>query len=307
MKRLIIFLSFILLFIIQTNAQSNQPYVIVLGVAQDGGFPHLGCQKTCCTQAWTNPKLRRNVTALAVVNPQSKQWWLLEATPDIKQQLQDFQTLTKGEYSYLPSGIFLTHAHIGHYTGLMQFGREVMNTKQLNVYVMPKFKSFLEKNGPWSQLVQLKNINLIQLDTVKPIVFDTINFQAVIVPHRDEYSETVGFKINLGGKKVLFIPDIDKWSKWNRNIIEEVRQVDYAFLDATFYDNQELNNRPMNEVPHPFVSETMKLFENENASTKAKIHFIHFNHTNPIMWQSQAKQKLINQGFNIAKQNKLYK
>lgn len=306
MKKLVIFLSFILLFINQTHAQSNQPYVMVLGVAQDGGFPHLGCQKKCCTQAWANPKLRRNITALAVVNPQSKQWWLLETTPDIKQQLQDFQTLTKGEYPYLPSGIFLTHAHIGHYTGLMQFGREVMNTKQLNVYVMPKFKSFLEKNGPWSQLVELKNINLIQLDTIKPVVFDAINFQALKVPHRDEYSETVGFKINLGGKKILFIPDIDKWSKWNKNIIEEVRQVDYAFLDATFYDNLELNNRPMNEVPHPFVSETMKLFEKENASTKAKIHFIHFNHTNPIMWQPQAKQKLVNQGFNLAEQSKSY-
>ncbi len=306
MKKLVIFLSLILLFITQAHAQSNQPYVMVLGVAQDGGFPHLGCQKTCCTQAWANPKLRRNITALAVLNPQKKQWWLLEATPDIKQQLQDFQTLTKGEYPYLPNGIFLTHAHIGHYTGLMQFGREVMNTKQLNVYVMPKFKNFLEKNGPWSQLVELKNINLVQLDTIKPVIFDAINFQAVIVPHRDEYSETVGFKINLGGKKVLFIPDIDKWSKWDKNIIEEVSQVDYAFLDATFYDNLELNNRPMNEVPHPFVSETMKLFEKENASTKAKIHFIHFNHTNPIIWQPQAKQKLINQGFSLAEQGKSY-
>jgi len=294
------------MFVNQAGAQTNQPYIMVLGVAQDGGFPHLGCKKICCTQAWADTNLRKNVTALAVVNPQNKQWWLIEATPDIKQQLQDFQKLTNNEYPYLPQGIFLTHAHIGHYTGLMQFGREVMNTKNLNVYVMPKFKSFLEKNGPWSQLVELKNINLVQLDTIKPIVFANINFKALIVPHRDEYSETVGFKVNLGEKKILFIPDIDKWSKWNKNIVDEVRQVDYAFLDATFYDNLELNNRPINEVPHPFVSETIQLFDKENINTRSKIHFIHFNHTNPIMWEQKTKQKLIKQGFNVAEQGRLY-
>lgn len=305
MKKTIWFLILIL-FVNRVNAQVDKPYITVLGIAQDGGFPHLGCKKVCCNHAWIDPKLRRNITALAIVNPQTKKWWLLEASPDIKQQLQDFQNLTKGQYTYLPEGIFLTHAHIGHYTGLMQFGREVMNTKQLKVYVMPKFKSFLEKNGPWSQLVELNNISLVQLDVDKSLAIGNIHIQPLMVPHRDEYSETVGFKINLGEKKILFIPDIDKWSKWDKNIIDEVKQVDYAFLDATFYDNLELNNRPISEVPHPFVSETIKLFANEKAATKAKIHFIHFNHTNPLMWLPKAKQNLIQQGFNLAQQGKSY-
>ncbi|MDQ8006736.1 MAG: MBL fold metallo-hydrolase [Pedobacter sp.] len=284
----------------------EKPYIIVLGVAQDGGYPHLGCKKVCCTKAWSNPKLRKNVTALAVVNPSSKKWWLLEATPDIKFQLQDFQKITNNQYPYLPEGVFLTHAHMGHYTGLAQFGREVMNTKQLNVYVMPKFKRFLESNGPWSQLVNLKNINLIELSDNKAIDLDNIKFSSLKVPHRDEYSETVGFKIDLNHKNVLFIPDIDKWSKWNKSIIEEVKKVDYAFLDATFFDNKELNNRPIAEVPHPFVAETIQLFENESKAIKEKIHFIHFNHTNPIMWQPKIKNNILRQNFNIAQQGKTY-
>ena len=93
---------------------AQQPHVIVLGVAQDGGYPHLGCEKECCTKAWANDSLKKNVVALALVDPIEKKWYLFEATPDIHKQLQLFKTLTKGIYNYLPSGIFITHAHIGH-------------------------------------------------------------------------------------------------------------------------------------------------------------------------------------------------
>jgi pyrroloquinoline quinone biosynthesis protein B len=291
---------------LKLQAQTNQPHVIVLGVAQDGGFPHLGCKKACCKIAWADTAARRNVVALAIVNPAAKKWWLMEATPDIKHQLQDFQRITNNTYPYLPEGIFLTHAHMGHYTGLMQFGREVMNTKKLKVYAMPKFKHFLETNGPWSQLVTLNNIDLIPLSDKQTLTIEGITFKPVLVPHRDEYSETVGFRVHFSNRKLLFIPDIDKWSKWNGNIVDEVKQVDYAFLDATFYNNKELNNRPMSEVPHPFVAETMQLFSNEPNEVKSKIYFIHFNHTNPIMWQAEAQQEVLKQHFNIAEQGKTY-
>ena len=267
----------------------------------------MGCEKECCNKAWKNDSLKRFVVSLALVDSQSKSWWLFEATPDIKEQLQLFKTLTKGEYSYLPSGIFITHAHIGHYTGLMQLGREVMNAKELPVYVLPKMKSYLENHGPWSQLVTLKNISLIKLstDSVQQLTRN-IKLETFTVPHRDEYSETAGFKIVTEKNSCLFIPDIDKWQKWNKSIIEEVKKVNYAFLDATFNEITELKNRKVEEVPHPFVSETMELFKNESKETKAKLQFIHFNHTNPVMWDKTAKQKVLEQGFKVAEQGKKY-
>lgn len=280
---------------------------MVLGVAQDGGYPHLGCEKECCNKAWKNDSLESFVVSSALVDPTSKKWWLFEATPDIKEQLHYFKTLTKGEYNYLPDGIFITHAHIGHYTGLMQLGREVMNAKEVPVYVLPKMKSFLETNGPWSQLVTLKNISLYNMDTVEALeVQKGIMISAFTVPHRDEFSETAGFRIVTEKTSYLFIPDIDKWQKWDRNIIAEVKKVTYAFLDATFNEITELKNRKIEEVPHPFVSETMDLFKNESKETKAKLHFIHFNHTNPVMWDKTAKQKVLEQGFKVAEQGWRY-
>lgn len=296
------------LHILTAQAQSDSlPYVVVLGVAQDGGYPHIGCQRQCCKLSWENAELRRHVVSLALVDPAEKKWWLFEATPDINEQLHLFAALTQNAYSYLPQGIFITHAHIGHYTGLMELGREALGAKNVPVYTLPKMAAFLENNGPWGQLVQLKNIELkiLQPDSAL-ILTPKIDITPFTVPHRDEYSETAGFFIFSKNKKYVFIPDIDKWSKFEKNIIEVVKKVDVAFLDATFCNAGELPNRNMAEVPHPFVVETMTLFENENIDLKNKIHFIHFNHTNPILWQEAQRRQIIAAGFNIANQGNYY-
>lgn len=293
----------LLLLCLSKSAVAQQAYVQILGVAQDGGYPHMGCKKNCCKLAWAQPGRKKNVVSLALVDPVSKKWWLFEATPDIKEQLHYFSLLTKGAYNYLPEGIFVTHAHIGHYTGLMELGREVMNAKNIPVYVLPRLKQFLEDNGPWSQLVKLQNIQLQRLQA--GAVLDLAKGISVVcftVPHRDEYSETAGFIINAGGKKYLFIPDINKWGTWDKDIIKEVKGVDVAFLDATFYSPGELGKINISEVPHPFVTETMALFERCGAGTKAKIHFIHLNHTNPLLWDRKAKAAVIKSGYKIAEQ-----
>lgn len=288
---------------IKTSAQDVKPFIQVLGTAQDGGYPHMGCKRTCCEQAWKYDSLKRYVVSLALVDPATKRWWLVEATPDINEQLQYFRQLTGGQYNYLPDGIFITHAHIGHYTGLMQFGKEVMNTKEVKVYTLPKLRNFLEANGPWSQLVKLRNIILRPIDTNEIVALtDNIHVTAFTVPHRDEYSETAGFTITAGGKKYLFIPDINKWDKWNHYIIDEVRSVDVALLDATFYDGDELPGMRMSEVPHPFVTETMQLFDTTGDAVKAKIYFIHLNHTNPLLWNYSKQAAFKKTGYNLAQQ-----
>lgn len=281
----------------------SQPYIIVLGTAQDGGYPHIGCKKQCCETVWNRTNKKINVVSLALVDPATKQWWLFEATPDIKEQLQLFSEMTGGTYRYLPDGIFLTHAHIGHYTGLMQLGREALGAKKVKVYTLPKMKAFLEENGPWQQLVTLENITIEQLtpEAVLGLSKD-LKVQAFTVPHRDEFSETAGFIITSPVRKYLFIPDINKWTKWEKDIIKIVSSVDVAMVDATFYNADELPGRRMEEVPHPFVAETMQLFEDSDNDTKAKVYFIHMNHTNPLLWDKAVQHDIINAGYHFAKQ-----
>ena len=76
-------------------------------------------------------------------------------------------------------------------------------------------------------------------------------------------------------------------------------------MDATFYKNGELK-RDMSEISHPFVKESMELFSNLSENDKQKVHFIHFNHTNPLLQKgSAAKKEVFKKGFNLAKEGQI--
>ncbi|TNE50380.1 MAG: pyrroloquinoline quinone biosynthesis protein PqqB [Bacteroidetes bacterium] len=276
--------------------------LLILGVAQDGGYPHVGCEKNCCQLYWDGKQPERTPTCLAVLDRRSGQAWMLEATPAYTDQFERLREAAGWTGRNAPDGIFLTHAHIGHYTGLMYLGREALGADSVPVYAMPRMKKYLETNGPWSQLVGLGNVELKPIQAEKPVAVNAeIRVTPFRVPHRDEYSETVGYRLAIAGKQVLFIPDIDKWEKWDRDIVQEIKSVDLAFLDATFYKNGELK-RDMSEIPHPFIEESMQRFDSLTVEEKARVHFIHFNHTNPMLWDEAAVQEVESRGFKIARE-----
>jgi pyrroloquinoline quinone biosynthesis protein B len=288
-------------------AQADQPFVLLLGVAQDAGYPQADCQKDCCKTAWEQPQHRRMVSCIAVVDPASNQFWMVDATPDFAEQQRFAQYVLPGRQLKL-AGIFLTHAHIGHYTGLMQLGREAMGAKAVPVHAMPRMTDFLGNNGPWSQLVSLRNIELRPLRPDSAVVLnERLRMVPMPVPHRGEFSETVGFRIEGPGRSLVFIPDIDKWERWERDINAVVKATDYALLDGTFYQNGEIPGRDMSEIPHPFIEESMARFSQLSAMQKAKIRFIHFNHTNPVIRENSAAAKhVLDCGFGIASQGERF-
>jgi len=304
MKRILL-ISFVFLFACDSQKEEllKNPYVMVLGVAQDAGYPQMNCKKDCCKRAWKDTDLQKNTSCLAIVDPTTNEQWIIDATPNIKEQLQLLKSKT---YSEKVDGVLLTHAHMGHYTGLMHFGREVMGTNKIPVFAMPKMRTFLKENGPWSQLVELENISLKELRTDSTFHLNkNIKTTPFLVPHRDEFSETVGYEILINKKSLIFIPDIDKWEKWDRNIMDLIEKTDYAFLDATFYKNGELK-RDISEIPHPFVEESMGLFSDLSEKNKQKVHFIHFNHTNPLLINgSHAQKEVRGKGFNLAREGQI--
>ncbi|MGI2259454.1 MBL fold metallo-hydrolase [Shewanella sp. GXUN23E] len=276
--------------------------LVILGIAQDAGYPQALCYRPHCIAAWEDKQRRKMATSLGVVDHLNQSQYLFEATPDLPEQLYLLQQRWSAP-EYQLGGVFLTHAHMGHYTGLMYFGREVASTKALPVYAMPVMSRFLTQNGPWSQLVTLKNISLQPLADGKAVTVGNIRVTPLRVPHRDEFSETVGYFIQGPDKTALFIPDIDKWDKWGTDIAALIPEVDYALLDATFYSADELPGRAMAEVPHPLVLESMAKFEHLPASQRDKIIFIHFNHTNPLLnGASEEYRRVTGAGFHVAQE-----
>jgi pyrroloquinoline quinone biosynthesis protein B len=244
--------------------------IVVLGIAQDGGLPQLGCARPLCEDVRAGRRTAEKVSSLGLINRRTGAAYVFDATPDFPAQVQ---ILTGGR---LPDGIFLTHAHMGHYTGLMFLGRESVNAPGVPVYATARMGAFLSANGPWSQLVSIPNITLRTLAYDQPVALDGgVRVTAFRVPHRDEYSDTVGFRIDGPRHAAVFIPDIDRWEKWDRSIRDLANTVDYAFLDGTFASPAEIN-RPIEEIPHPLMSRTRELLKGATA----RLWFIHINNSN---------------------------
>jgi pyrroloquinoline quinone biosynthesis protein B len=287
----------------RTDFKDAEVELIILGTIQDAGSPHIACMKDCCRNIFLRPVTDRKVVSLGVLDHQNKKSYLFEATPDMPSQLKHLKYCASWEAKETPQGVFLTHAHIGHYSGLMYFGKEAMNASEVKVYAMPRMRSFLQQNGPWSLLVENNNISLSDLNHNTEIeLSENLGITPIEVPHRDEFSETVGYRIEGPNRSALFIPDIDKWSKWNLDLETVISTVDFAFIDGTFYDGVEINHRDISQIPHPFIIETLELLSDIPDSEKEKVHFIHFNHTNPVLnEESGVEAEIEDAGFKVAK------
>ncbi len=280
----------------------GEPFLLVLGIAQDGGVPQTG---DLSNRAWTDASRRRRVACLAVVDPTGGGRWMIDATPDIKEQLHALDLAAPTAQRPGLNGIFLTHAHIGHYLGLALLGHESMGAREVPVYAMPRMASFLRQNGPWDQLVRYRNIVVNELSGGEPVKLNQrLSITPIPVPHRQEYSEVVGYRIEGPSRSVLYIPDIDSWETWDEqgvHIEDEIAKIDVAFLDGSFYANGEIPGRDMSGFPHPFITHSMERFAKLSESERAKIRFIHLNHTNPVLDSvSPESRKVKAAGFGVA-------
>jgi pyrroloquinoline quinone biosynthesis protein B len=269
----------------------NRIEAVVLGIAQDGGVPHLGCRQKLCEDARRDPSKRRLVASLGLVDDRAGRRFVIDATPDFSEQV--------ARLGRLPDGILLTHAHIGHYLGLAQLGREVLNARRLPVFCTSSMARFLRENLPWKRLVALDNIEIREVEPGKEIALtDSLRVTPLKVPHRDEDSDTVAWVVAGPARRLLWLPDIDKWEKWDRRIEDVVKTVDVAFLDGTFFSAGEIPGRSIAEIPHPLVPETVSLLSTGERS--AKVFFVHLNHTNRLLWDRKEARRLLEKGFGIA-------
>ena len=271
------------------------PEAVVLGIAQDGGVPHAGCHQALCVEARRDPAKRRLVASLGLVDAAAGKRFIIDATPDFAQQME--------RLGGLPDGVLLTHAHIGHYLGLAQLGREVLAARAVPVYCTPSMAIFLRENRPWSRLVGLENIEIREIEIDKEFALtESLHVTAIRVPHRDEDSDTVAFLVRGPRRELLWLPDIDKWETWNRSLPDLLRDPKrIAFVDGTFFSADEIPGRSMAQIPHPLVPETVARVGGD-AATAGRLFFVHLNHTNRLLWDRKALQGIEAKGIGVAKE-----
>ncbi len=290
-------------------AQSaSVPYLEVLGIAQDGGLPHAACNCERCAWARQSAQNRRYIASLALVQPGTGGIYLFDATPDLREQLALLSGIGPPPASQVDrepvAGVFLTHAHIGHYLGLAFFGYEAIHTQGLPVMATPRMAEFLRRNGPWSQLVSLGNITLEEMSPGgRRQVGNEVVVQAIPAPHREEYTDTLGFLIHGPRRSVFYLPDTDSWRAWLTPVTELLRQVDVAIVDGTFFSSEELPGRPVEEIGHPLIQDTMDLLQPLVDKGGLEVYFTHLNHSNAALDpHGEARQSIDQRGFHVLEQ-----
>ncbi len=290
----------------QTALEAAAPGVelFVLGVAQDGGLPHLGCEKPCCVEARRAGRVE-SPACLGLVDRRgaSPKLLMVEATPRVEEQAALLHQLAgvTGRGRAPVDAVMVTHAHIGHYLGLALFGREVVGAKDLPVWCSERFADYLRGHGPWKQLVELGQIDVRAFEVgARFQPWPGVSVQALQVPHRDEFSDTMAYKISGPNRTALFVPDVDAWSKVPGLLDQLLAGVDVAYLDATFYDGSELPNRSLDEIPHPLMTRTMDRLQEQARAEPGRLRFLHLNHTNPALHDDALRAAIEARGFAVA-------
>jgi pyrroloquinoline quinone biosynthesis protein B len=285
---------------------AGEPYVLVLGTAQDGGVPHVACTCPRCEAARRDPKRRRAVASIAIVVPSTGRRYVVDATPDLSRQLDLLPpagTKGRGKVDRAPvDGVLLTHAHVGHYLGIAFFGYEAVHTSGLPVHATPRMAAFLRGNAPWSRLVARGEIELREAPPGVAFDLDSgVRVTPFAVPHRDEDSDTVGFKIAGPRHAIAYVPDTDTWATWSPEALRTLAECDTLLVDGTFFAALELPGRDIGQIGHPLIVTTMDRLESEVRSGRIRVLFTHLNHSNNALDPSGREfREVEKRGFAVA-------
>ena len=269
---------------------------MILGIAQDGGVPHPGCNCNTCKFYWDN-EIVLSPSSLAIID--EKQFHLIDVTRNLDRQLRKV-----GERNV--TDIWLTHGHIGHIDGIGLFGKEVMNEKNVRLHASKSMIELILNTPKWKKLVEDNILIPIQFNSNESIqISEHLVITPIRVPHRDELTDTHAFMINGPEKSLLYLPDHDSWEETlhmvqQNSVIEwfDSLGIEIVFLDGTFWPKNELSRQT--DVPHPPVVDSLERLGNLNGK-ELEVFFIHLNHTNPLLIpNSNEVKQLLDSGCKIA-------
>lgn len=256
----------------------------ILGTAQDGGIPHLGCECDACSVARTDRSKQRFTASLKVYNEEKGVNYLFDATPDIRFQVED---------TYI-DGIFLGHGELGTITGLLYLGKESINANMVPVHCTASVEQFLEDNYAFRLLIDRNNIVVNRFGNGDPVEMMGLTVTPLSVVHRYVPTDTHAFMIDSGNKKLLYMTDIDYWTD---EALQYVEDADIALIDGTFWSEEEIDR--FERVPHPPIKESIEKLQDVDT----EIYFTHLNHTNPVLDpDSDERGQVEDAGFHIAEE-----
>jgi pyrroloquinoline quinone biosynthesis protein B len=246
----------------------------LLGTAAGGGVPQWNCACPSCEYS-RNTRTHRTQEC-ALVSGNGDDWYLINASPDLRTQLIAAPEVTPGpERRQTPlRGVFLTDAELDHTLGLFS----LREAESLDVYATPAVLSALEKAMP---VKAMTNARWHAINIGETTAFPGFTAKAFPLgekrPRYAEGAEGSNWVIGLRLNDVVYAPCFPEWTAELDEALEGAR---IAVLDGTFFEASEMPN----VSGHLSIEDSrkhLKRFEN------TEFRYTHLNNTNPLLQDPQ--------------------
>ncbi|MBV6622373.1 MAG: pyrroloquinoline quinone biosynthesis protein PqqB [Rivularia sp. (in: Bacteria)] len=289
--------------------------VRILGSAAGGGFPQWNCNCPGCqsVREGKNGVHQRTQSSLAVRGTKGS-WYLINASPDVRQQLERLRDTVPTSIRSNPiAGVLLTDAEIDHTAGLMIL-RE--SAEPLAIYGTNSVRKALTEGFSilrvlkdycgvvWTSIEPGSTVNLNRDDSssLDIEVFSLKSkppkyMRSKVSDDGNQDNSVVGFTFRdrISGGVVTYAPAL---AELNDSILKRLDKSDCILVDGTFWQNDELVNLGMStrtslSMGHlPLSGENGSLNHLSKLSCKRKI-FTHINNSNPILIANSAERKIV--------------
>jgi pyrroloquinoline quinone biosynthesis protein B len=289
--------------------------VVVLGTAAGGGVPQWNCGCEVCRAARSeHPELRSTQASIAV-SADGAHWFLVNASPDLRQQVNATPQLhpRPGALRHSPiAGVILTNGEIDAVAGLLS----MRESSPFSIYAHPKVLAILRSNSIFNVLGEkhVKRVEIAIDRPFEPALADGapsgIEVEAFTVPGKgawylegkahpggeDGAGDTLGLRIRdkTGGKQFYFLAACGHVTP---ELKARLRGAPLVFFDGTVWRDDEMiaaglgtkTGRGMGHISMSGSDGAIAALADLAIDRKI---FLHINNSNPALLKSSRERKL---------------
>ncbi|WP_260739661.1 pyrroloquinoline quinone biosynthesis protein PqqB [Tunturiibacter lichenicola] len=292
----------------------------VLGAAAGGGLPQWNCACTNCSAVRNNePNIRARSQSQLAVAAENDSWFLVNASPDLRDQLIGYPDLHPNSKNHLRdtpvAGVILTSADLDHVLGLLLM-REFTPVR---IYATRPVISILKKNSFFQMLDRLPGQS--RWTTIEPGVSFHLGQNLICTPialsgslpayvreedraDLDLTGATIGVLLEeVNGARIAYLPALSSVSPSLKELLCTCSAI---LIDGTFWSDDELQriqpgtplSRSMGHLPISGQDGSLSTLRDLNGPRKI---YTHINNTNPILnEQSSERQQVDDAGWEVA-------
>ena len=289
-------------------------WVRVLGAAAGGGFPqwNCGCPQCRAVREGSRPCRSRTQSSVAV-SADYRRWYLLNASPDVRAQIESFPPLHPHEVRDSPlQAVLLTDAELDHTLGLLllrEAGDLEVHATAVVHETLSRGTSLLQTLGAYTR-VEWRQVSI----GVEVPLADGLSYRAFPVPTNKrarfgtgegEEESVVGYRITdeYTGRTLVYVPGAQDLTASMRTHLEGCACL---LFDGTCWQDDELvrldiAGKTSREMGHlPISGADGSLEQLASLPVERKI-YVHINNTNPILLEDAPERRIVEEhGLEVA-------